>query len=55
MRKRKWIDPFLENEKVYLINDGHNLKNIYLEIGMGMGDFITQSALKHPDIFYIVF
>ena len=33
MRKRKWIDPFLENEKVYLINDGHNLKNIYLEMG----------------------
>ena len=53
MRKRKWIDAFLENEKVYLINDGHNLKNIYLEIGMGMGDFITQSALKHPDMFYI--
>lgn len=53
MRKRKWIDSFLENEKVYLIEDGKGLKNIILEIGMGMGDFITESARRNPDKFYI--
>ena len=53
MRKRKWIDPYLENENVYLIKDAHNFKNVYLEIGMGMGDFITASAKENPDIFYI--
>ena len=26
---------------------------LYIEIGMGMGDFITQSAALHPDIFYV--
>lgn len=53
MRKRKWIDPYLENEDVYLIKDGHNYKDIYLEIGMGMGDFITASCKENPKIFYI--
>lgn len=56
MRKKKWVDPFLENENKYLITDGTSVitdKPIYLEIGMGMGDFIVQSATKNPDIFYI--
>lgn len=56
MRKKKWVDPFLENENKYLITDGTSVitdKPIYLEIGMGMGDFIVQSATNNPDIFYI--
>ncbi|MCR4633089.1 MAG: tRNA (guanosine(46)-N7)-methyltransferase TrmB, partial [Erysipelotrichaceae bacterium] len=28
-------------------------KPLYIEIGMGMGDFITQSAKQHPGIFYV--
>ncbi|MBO4920233.1 MAG: tRNA (guanosine(46)-N7)-methyltransferase TrmB [Erysipelotrichaceae bacterium] len=56
MRKKKWVSPFLENEKEYLIFDLHGLRTglpVYLEIGMGMGDFITESAAMHPEVFYI--
>jgi len=56
MRKKKWVAPFLENENQYLISDINNFKTtkpIYLEIGMGMGDFITQSAILHPENYYI--
>ncbi len=56
MRKKKWVDPFLENENNYLINDISSVDTsmpIYLEIGMGMGDFIVNSAINNPDIFYI--
>ena len=53
MRKRKWVDSFLEDEKTYLIENGLDFDDIYLEIGMGMGDFIVESALRNPDKFYI--
>lgn len=56
MRKKKWVSPFLENEKEYLISNLNELNvdmPIYIEIGMGMGDFICESALKNPNIFYI--
>ena len=56
MRKKKWVEPFLENENKYSITDGKIVvtdKPIYLEIGMGMGDFIVQSAINNPDIFYL--
>lgn len=56
MRKKKWVDPFLENENKYLIKDMASVNTdmpIHLEIGMGMGDFITESASMNPDIFYI--
>ena len=56
MRKKKWVSPFLDNETEYSINDlkdFHTDKPIYIEIGMGMGDFICESAKQNPDIFYI--
>lgn len=56
MRKKKWVVPFLENEKKYLIDNLSSLpkdKPLYLEIGMGMGDFIVQSAKLNPSIFYV--
>lgn len=56
MRKKKWVTPFLENEKNYLVEDLLHIeseKPVYIEIGMGMGDFITQSAALHPDVLYI--
>ena len=56
MRKKKWVPSFLENEKEYLINDLNEFEcdmPVYIEIGMGMGDFITHSAAKDPDVFYI--
>ena len=56
MRKKKWVSPFLENENEYTIEDLNNFhtdKPIYVEIGMGMGDFICESALQNKDIYYI--
>ena len=56
MRKKKWVSPFLESETEYLLKDFKDIKTdkpIYIEIGMGMGDFITQSAYENKDIFYI--
>ena len=56
MRKKKWVSSFLENEKEYLIEDFKDFrtdKPVYIEIGMGMGDFITESATLNPDIYYI--
>lgn len=56
MRKKKWVSPFLENEKDYLIEDLKNFSTslpVYIEIGMGMGDFICESASQNKDIFYI--
>ena len=56
MRKKKWVQPFLENEKEYLLDDLKRLETsdpVYIEIGMGMGDFICQSAKENPDIFYV--
>ena len=56
MRKKKWVRPFLEEEKEYLLNDLKETRTslpIHLEIGMGMGDFICDSALRNKDIFYI--
>ena len=56
MRKKKWVEPFLENEKEYLVESlkGYDdERSLYVEIGMGMGDFITESAEMNPDIFYV--
>lgn len=56
MRKKKWVRPFLQEEDKYLLDDLNEIKTslpIYLEIGMGMGDFICDSALRNKDIFYI--
>lgn len=56
MRKKKWVSPFLENENLYLIDslkDYNDNRPLYIEIGMGMGDFITESAKNNPDIFYV--
>ena len=56
MRKKKWVSPFLENENEYTITDLNSFKTdkpVYIEIGMGMGDFICESAMLNKDIFYI--
>ena len=58
MRKKKWVTPFLENENKYIIKKRQPLElgpKTVLEIGMGMGDFITQSAKNNPKIDYIGF
>ena len=56
MRKKKWVSPFLENEDRYLIDSFMQEKTdkpVYIEIGMGMGDFICESAVLNPQILYI--
>lgn len=54
LRKKKWVKPFLETENKYLNDSYSDIKEkTYLEIGMGMGDFITESAFQNKDTFYI--
>ena len=61
MRKRKWVAPYLESEDRYLVRSprkGHWLvesgcRALHLEIGMGMGDFLTGSASLFPDILFV--
>ena len=56
MRTKKWVRPFLDEENRYLVKDIEKIesdKPVYLEIGMGMGDFITESARDDKDILYI--
>lgn len=59
----KAYDIMKENEH-FVVNEPENLKNkwkeffgndkpIYIEIGMGKGDFIYENARHHPDINYI--
>ncbi len=58
IRKRKWVAPYLEKEDRYLVRE-KPLKliaeTVYLELGMGMGDFIAHSAATNKDILYIGF
>lgn len=53
MRKRKWVDSYLKENCNYITNDFFDYKDIYLEIGMGMGDFIIESALLNKDRLYV--
>ena len=56
MRNPKYKDEVIENCN-FLITDNiefnNNNKSLYIEIGMGKGDFILKNALKNPDINYI--
>ncbi len=56
MRKKKWVPQFLEQEGTYLVRSIEEIpfeQTVYLEVGMGMGDFLVESALRHPEIFYL--
>lgn len=56
LRKRKWVDPYLMEEKDYLLRDSKYFvadKPVILEIGMGMGDWIIESAELYPYFHFI--
>lgn len=53
LRKRKWVDPLINSDKKFIIKNAFEYKNFILEIGMGMGDFIIESAINNPNIQYI--
>ena len=53
LRKRKWVDPLINSDKTYIIDNTFLYDNFILEIGMGMGDFIIDSAIANPNIQYI--
>lgn len=64
LRKKKWAKPLLESQTDYVITDFSNVKGnwkklfnndnpIYLEIGMGKGDFICGLAINNPSINYV--
>lgn len=47
---------FVENPEIYKSNWNSYFKNdnpIYIEIGMGKGDFIIENAVRYPDINFI--
>lgn len=55
LRRRKWILPYLNVETEYQIDNALQIEAhpLYVEIGMGMGDFICESSLLNPEILYI--
>jgi tRNA (guanine-N7-)-methyltransferase len=63
LRKKWWARPELENSDFVVTNPREykgkwkevfsNDKEIYLELGCGLGRFISKNALKNPDINYI--
>lgn len=61
IRKKKWVRPFLDNENRYLLKESlkgeylkkYPFKRLVLEIGMGMGDFLTTTAGLDTDTLYI--
>jgi len=64
LRKKKWAKPLLESQTEYVITDFEKVKGnwnkefdnsnpIYLEIGMGKGDFICGLAMQNPSINYV--
>ena len=53
LRKRKWVDPLINQDKKYIIENTFDYHDFVLEIGMGMGDFIIESAINNPNIQYI--
>ena len=53
LRKRKWVDPLINSDTKYIINNTFLYDDFVLEIGMGMGDFIIESAINNPNIQYI--
>ena len=64
LRKKAWAKPLLEENTFYVKNASlkgkwsycfENNNPIYLEIGMGKGDFITAIASKNLSINYIGF
>ncbi len=60
MRKKKWVDPFMQQEHRQLLKTPEDFKQlnkeekeVYLEIGCGLGDFILGTATDHPEHLYI--
>ena len=50
-RFKKWTVPYIEEHQEYSLSDEEisSLKDFYLEIGSGKGEFILRTAEKFPD------
>ena len=53
LRKRKWVDPLINSDKEFILNNTFDYDNFILEIGMGMGDFLIESASLNPNELYV--
>ena len=53
LRKRKWVDPLINSDTKYIISNTFEYDNFILEIGMGMGDFIIESALNNKNTLFV--
>ena len=52
---KPWAKPYIEEhtEVMCSFDAINNLKNYYLEIGSGKGQFLVNMALHHPDCFFL--
>lgn len=61
MRKRKWVEPFLNDENYFLLRNFVFPKEVepfekkFLEIGSGLCDFIIGKAIDNPDSLYFAY
>ena len=53
LRKRKWVDPLINSDTKYIISNTFDYDDFILEIGMGMGDFIIESALNNRNTLFV--
>lgn len=64
LRNKPWADDYIKDHGQYILQDPNELKGqwstifnntnpIYIEIGMGKGQFIVESARLNPDINFI--
>lgn len=64
LRRKPEAEDFLKSHPEYVISDAESYRGkmnslfeknqpLYIEIGMGKGDFIIEMAKKHPDINFI--
>jgi len=52
---KAWTEPYIDEhqEVVLQVNEAQNLKDFYLEIGSGKGDFLLKMAQKNPDYYFV--
>lgn len=63
IRKKKWVEPFLEEEHPTYIKKPedhkamwkkeHNLPSLHVEIGAGKGDYWLEMARLYPDVKWV--
>ncbi|WP_018921770.1 tRNA (guanosine(46)-N7)-methyltransferase TrmB [Salsuginibacillus kocurii] len=63
MRHKPWAAEYLQEHSEYVVQQPEDYKGkwstlskgkpIYIEVGTGKGQFVTEMALKYPDVYFI--